>query len=154
MQRWTTGQGGYWDEQKWLAGDFNGDGKDDLAKVFNDRGLGLASIDVHLSSGNGFTMERWATGQGGFWDGQKWLAGDFDGDGKDDMGKAFNDGGLASIDFHISNGKGFTMQRAATRQGGFWGEQQWFAADVNGDGRDEFGKVFSANGLASIDVYI
>ncbi|OBQ06578.1 hypothetical protein [Anabaena sp. AL09] len=99
-------------------------------------------------------MERWATSQGGYWDGQKWFVGDFDGDGKDDMGKAFNDNGLASIDFHISTGKGFIMHRAATRQGGFWPEQQWFVGDFDGDGRDEPGKVFSANGLASMDVYI
>jgi|GEM_PF-6890616 len=32
--------------------------------------------------------------------------------------------------------------------------QQWFVGDFDGDGRDEPGKVFSANGLASMDVYI
>ena len=165
MERWATRQGLFlYGPQKWLVGDFNADGKDDLAKVdmariipdprqpFNDKGV--ANIDVYLSNGNGFHMQRWATEQGGYWDGQKWFVGDFDGDGKDDMGKAFNDNGLASIDFHISTGKGFIMHRAATRQGGFWPEQQWFVGDFDGDGRDEPGKVFSANGLASMDVYI
>jgi hypothetical protein len=49
---------------------------------------------------NLLTMQRWATRQGGFWDAQQWLAGDFNGDGKDDVAKAFNQGGLGSIDVH------------------------------------------------------
>ena len=98
MQRWATRQGGFWDTQQWVVGDFNGDGKDDMGKAFNDGGLG--SIDVHLSIGSGFTMQRWATRQGGFWDTQQWLSGDFNGNGKDEFAKAFNDGGLGSIDVH------------------------------------------------------
>jgi Ca2+-binding RTX toxin-like protein len=86
-----------------------------MAKSFIDGGL--ASIDVHLSNGAGFTMERWATHQGGFWDAQQWLAGDFTGDGKDDMAKSFIDGGLASIDVHLSksiNGTGNALNNSIT----------------------------------------
>ncbi len=150
--RWATRQGGFWNTQQWLSGDFNGDGKDDFAKVFNDGGL--ASIDVHLSSGSGFSFSRWATRQGGFWDAQKWLSGDFNGDGKDDFAKVFNDGGLASIDVHLSSGSGFSFSRWATRQGGFWNTQQWLSGDFNGDGKDDFAKVFNDGGLASIDVHL
>ncbi|MFN6565798.1 hypothetical protein, partial [Dendronalium sp. ChiSLP03b] len=80
------------------SGDFNGDGRDDLAKAFNDNGL--ASIDVHPSSGSSFGIQRWATRQGGFWNEQQWASGDFTGDGRDDFTKAFNDNGLVSIDVH------------------------------------------------------
>ena len=52
MQHWAYQQGGFWDSQKWVSGDFNGDGKDDLANVFNN--AGGANIDVHLSSGSNF----------------------------------------------------------------------------------------------------
>ncbi|MFN6480292.1 hypothetical protein, partial [Nostoc sp. DedQUE07] len=83
IQRWATDQGGFWDAQKWLVGNFNADGKDDLVNVFNDGGL--ASIDTHLSNGGSFDSQRWATGQGGFWDAQKWLVGNFNADGKDDL---------------------------------------------------------------------
>ena len=152
MRRWAIRQGGFWDAQKWVSGDFNGDGKDDFAKVFNDGGL--ASIDVHISNGSSFSMQRWATKQGGFWDAQKWVSGDFNGDGKDDFAKAFNDSGLASIDVHISNGSSFSMQRWATRQGGFWDAQKWASGDFNGDGKDDFAKAFNDSGLASIDVHI
>jgi hypothetical protein len=152
MQRWATKQGGFWDAQQWLTGDFNGDGKTDVAKAFNDGGLG--SVDVHVSNGSGFTMQRWATKQGGFWDTQQWLTGDFNGDGKTDVAKAFNDGGLGSVDVHVSNGSGFTMQRWATKQGGFWDTQKWLTGDFNGDGKTDICKIFNDGGLASIDVHI
>ncbi|WP_255452687.1 M12 family metallopeptidase [Aquimarina sp. RZ0] len=152
MRRWATKQGGFWDAQKWVTGDFNGDGKDDFAKVFNDGGK--ASIDVHLSTGTGFIMKRWATKQGGYWDAQKWVTGDFNGDGKDDFAKSFKDSGKASIDVHISSGSSFTLRRWATQQGGFWDAQKWMTGDFNGDGKDDFAKVFKDNNSASIDVHL
>ena len=152
IQRWATRQGGFWDTQQWVAGDFNGDGRVDLANIFNDNGL--ASIDVHLSNGSSFGIARWATQQGGFWDAQKWVAGDFNGDGRTDLANVFNDGGLASIDVHLSSGGGFGIARWATRQGGFWDAQKWLAGDFNGDGRADLANVFNDGGLASIDVHL
>jgi 2',3'-cyclic-nucleotide 2'-phosphodiesterase (5'-nucleotidase family) len=152
FQRSATGQGAFWDQQQWLTGDFNGDGFDDTAKTFNDNGL--ASVDVHPSNGSSFAMQRWATQQGGFWDQQQWLTGDFNGDGKDDVAKAFNDNGLASVDVHLSNGSSFAIQRWATGQGAFWDQQQWLVGDFNGDGFDDVAKAFNDNGLASIDVHL
>ncbi len=75
LERWSTQQGAFWDAQQWFAGDFNGDGKTDIANVFNENGF--ASIDVHISDGSSFSYGRWATQQGFFWDAQRWFAGDF-----------------------------------------------------------------------------
>ncbi len=154
IQRWATQQGGFWDTQKWFTGDFNGDGFTDVAKAFND--YGYATIDVHLSDGNGkFTIQRWATQQGGFWDAQKWFAGDFNGDGFADVAKAFNDYNYATIDVHLSDGNSkFAMQRWTTQQGGFWNSQQWFTGDFNGDGLTDIVKVFNDYGYATIDVHL
>ncbi|MFN6561598.1 MAG: S8 family serine peptidase [Nostoc sp. ChiSLP01] len=150
--RWATAQGDFWNEQKWLTGDFNGDGRNDLAKVFND--AGRADIDVYLSNSGGFTNERWATRQGGFWNSQKWLVGDFNGDGRDDLAKVFNEANQANIDVHLSSGSNFTIGRWATRQGGFWNSQKWLVGDFNGDGLDDFGNVFNDTNQASIDVHL
>jgi hypothetical protein len=151
IERWATRQGGFWDAQQWVIGDFNGDGRADLANVFNDGGL--ASIDVHLSTGASVGIARWATRQGGFWDAQKWSAGDFNGDGRADLANVFNDGGLASIDVHLSTGASVGIARWATRQGGFWDAQKWSAGDVTGDHRADLVNVFNDENLASLDVH-
>ena len=151
-ERWATGQGFFEDRQKWLAGDFNGDGKDDLAKVYIEKGK--ASIDVHLSGSGAFKPQRWAMQQGSFWDEQKWLAGDFNGDGKDDLAKVYIEKGKASIDVHLSGGGAVKPQRWATQQGSFWDEQKWLAGDFNGNGKNDLAKIFLERNRASIDVHL
>jgi hypothetical protein len=132
-ERWANHQGLFADAQQWISGDFDGDGKVDLANVFDDGGL--ASIDVHPSSGSSFGVQRWATRQGLFSSAQKWIAGDFNSDGKTDLANVFNDGGLASIDVHPSSGSSFGVQRWATRQGLFLDAQKWMAGDFTGGNR-------------------
>lgn len=149
--RWATQHGGYWDAQKWLAGDFNGDGKCDVVNIFTEGGL--ASLDVHASAGSYLGHARWATQQGGFWDAQKWLAGDFNGDGKCDVVNIFTEGGFASLDVHASTGSSFGCARWATQQGSFWDAQKWLAGDFNGDGRCDVVNVYNDSGLATIDVH-
>ncbi len=150
--RWATRQGSYGELQKWFPGDFNGDGKTDYAKVFND--AGAASIDVHVSTGSGFSVQRWATRQGGYWDAQRWLVSDFNGDGKSDFAKVFNDDGIASIDVHLAATGAFIHQRWMTRQEVYMGSHRWFAGDFNGDGRADVANLFDDSGAASINVYI
>ncbi len=157
QERWVTQQVPLIDGTKWLAGDFDDDGRTDLAAVFNDQGS--ASIDVWLSTGSSFTRQRWATQQGGFWATQKWLAGDFDGDGSTDLANVFNDLDQISIDVHRStdfsgsNRPGFTIERWATRQGGFWDAQKWVAGDFDADRRTDLVNVFEDLGQTSIDLH-
>ncbi|ACL67074.1 hypothetical protein A2cp1_3748 [Anaeromyxobacter dehalogenans 2CP-1] len=151
-EAWARASGGFWNAQKWLAGDFNGDGRADLANVFNDGGY--STVDVHLSTGNGFVQTIWATRSGGFWDAQKWLAGDFNGDGRTDLANVFYDGGYSTVDVHVSTGSGFVRTRWATRSGAFWDAQKWLAGDFNGDGRTDLANVFNDGGYSTVDVHV
>jgi len=150
MERWATAMGGTINPQQFLAGDFNGDGRDDITKIFSHGGLD--SIDVYRSNGRGFTMERWATNMGGTINPQQFLAGDFNGDGRDDILKTFSHAGLDHFDVYQSNGRGFTMNRWATGMGATMPNQKFVAGDFNGDGRDDIAKVFGINGTAYVDI--
>jgi uncharacterized protein YkwD len=106
-----------------LVGDFNGDGKADLALV------GAGGVTVALS--NGSTLAKpapWATSP--FYGSKATLAGDVTGDGKADL-------------VAVNAGQTFVMPSTGTGFGpavgwsnsAFYGTRGTFLADVNGDGK-------------------
>jgi hypothetical protein len=129
------------------AGDFNGDGRDDI--VTFTRGS-AADVYVALSNGHGFVGTGW-----------KWhdyfavgteipLVGDFNGDHRDDI-VTFTRGSAADVYVALSNGHGFV--------GTGWKWHDYFAAgteipavgDFNGDGRDDIATFTRGS---SADVYV
>jgi hypothetical protein len=80
---WATRQGGFWDAQRWFAGDVNGDGRVDLADMFDDHGA--ASTDVHASIGDATVLQHVAGQPSSYSDDQRWLAGDVNGDHQVDL---------------------------------------------------------------------
>jgi len=151
MERWATARGSTMEVQQFVAGDFNGDGRDDISKIFSWDNVN--NIDVYRSNGSSFTMERWATNIGRTMGGQQLVAGDFNGDGRDDIANIFSVGGVDNIDVHRSNGSSFSMNRWATAMGATIGGQQFVVGDFNGDGRDDIAKVYGINGNAVADIY-
>lgn len=80
---WTGAGSG---SHRWYVGDFNGDGRDDLAGY--QTGVGTL---VHLSSGLSFNANTyWSTADTG--GGTAFFVGDFNGDGRDDLGRRMSDG--------------------------------------------------------------
>ncbi len=151
LQRWATQQGALIDGMLWFDGDFNGDGRQDLATVWND--AGQITIDVQASTGTAFELQRWATQQGALIDGMLWFAGDFNGDGRDDLATLWNDAGQISMDVHVSTGTAFTNQRWATQQGSVISGMLWFVGDFSGDGKDELAVRWNDAGKITIDVH-
>ncbi len=135
-----------------VAGDFNGDGKDDLATLA-PTGLGgwhdWAAIE--LSTGSGFSSATWPLGalthmhNGGAQSTYLVAAGDFNGDGKDDLAIASPDalGGWKDwIAIELSTGSGFqsTVWPATTpsiMRSAVPGAYHLLAGDFNGDGKDD-----------------
>ena len=72
-----------------------------LLIAFEERGK--ICIEVHLAGNGEFNPQRWMLSQGRFWAEQQWRAGDFNGDGKDDMANAFEERNKANIDVYLSN---------------------------------------------------
>jgi len=99
FSRAITKSGGDWGIQKYISGDFNGDGRVDIAKIWNDGGQ--TSIDIYEQGADGrMEFRRAITKSGGDWGIQKYISGDFNGDGADDISKVWNDEGRTSIDIY------------------------------------------------------
>jgi hypothetical protein len=136
-----------------LVGDFNGDGKDDIATVSLNGGGGWADwIAMELSTGSGFRSKVWGAKtprhirNGGANNDYRVLVGDFNGDGKDDIATITRDGNGGWRDWvavELSTGSGFASKtwRAATpihmRNGGASNDYRVLVGDFNGDGKDD-----------------
>jgi hypothetical protein len=135
---WSAGGvfGGRWG--RYLVGDFNGDGRSDLA-FFDDNNT--VHVNMANADGTGFLGgQRWvAPNSFGHWNG-RYLVGDFNGDGKDDL--LFLEPADNSIHVSLTNtdGTGFFapgsgMWKGPDGFGGVWGRH--YVGNFDGRGGDD-----------------
>jgi hypothetical protein len=150
---WLESAGGWMDSTVWLPGDFNGDGRTDIAGVWNDGGN--VSIAVFLSDGTKFTgWTQWSVKDGGWRDTTKWVAGDFDGDGRTDIAAAWNNAGKTTLTLRRSTGSAFSPVHWLVDAGNWTDSATFVAGDFNGDSRVDIVKLWNDLGLTSSDVYL
>ncbi|WP_146063594.1 FG-GAP-like repeat-containing protein [Streptomyces sp. SM11] len=154
---WTTPGGFTWSASKVTSGDYNGDGKDDVAVFYNGGtsadGKQISSLYTFPSNGTGFGNPRktWTTPGGFTWSASKVTSGDYNGDGKDDVAVLYNGGTsadgkqISSLYTFTSNGTDFNNPRKTwTTPGGFtWSASKVTSGDYNGDGKDDIGVLYN-----------
>lgn len=130
-----------------LTGDFNGDGRTDVARVLDNE------VKVRLSTGTGWTagadLTTFTPGQG-FANSSTYpiFTGDFNADGKTDIGRVTGTG----VSVRLSTGAGWvshpTLSTFSPTQG-FTNASTYpiLVGDWNGDGRTDFGRV-SGSGVS------
>jgi VCBS repeat protein len=134
---------------KTLAGDFDGDGKTDLALM---SGSG-SSLTIYLARSNGdghFTLgSPQVFGGEANWGIFNPLVGDFNGDGKDDLAfttvcntvslfaGSCSNGDNNAVYVATANGAGFTLSARDDLGPSGWSSYYAFAGDFNGDGKTD-----------------
>lgn len=147
---WTSPAGSWTAARdKQVTGDFNGDGRDDLA-VFHGYSDGSNKIFTFLTAPTGgfnYPVGSWTSTSWGSWDRTTVHAGDFDGDGRDDIAAWYDyaDGHDSIYVFPSSPTGTFssTAEAWTTPAGAMWRDHMSIAiGDYNGDGLDDFGALY------------
>ena len=160
---WAPGQGvfqGAAVKGRFVSGDFNGDGKDDIAGMYN-YGDNKPKLFVWPSTGSSFGYEMWwempQYNPAGVTD--RMVSGDFNGDGKDDIAAMYWyngwNGVSTAIHVFLSTGSSFNYQGNP----GWWQSMQgpgsylapnatgrFVSGDFNGDGRDDLAALYDKGG--------
>ncbi|SKA67500.1 Repeat domain-containing protein [Thiothrix eikelboomii] len=119
------------------VGDFNGDGKDDLASLTHNS---ARQMYVSLSNGSSFENPKLWYGLKTAEDGTQ-VIGDFNGDGKADV--ATLQPATGAVFVNLSAGQRFRVQRLWTSNAAL-AAKQIVVGDYNGDGKDDLGFTTTA----------
>lgn len=163
---WTIRNGGLGSFAGWatssgvipLVGDFNGDGRDDVALI--RRHGGWATMPVAYSNGGGGWIVRndgtgsfagWATASG-----VRPLVGDFNGDGRDDVALIRQNGGWNTMPIAFSRGSGgWLIRNRSTGSFAGWATASGvrpLVGDFNGDNRDDVALLRQNGGWGTIPI--
>jgi hypothetical protein len=160
---WTSKTFGSYDSMRLTSGDYNGDGRTDIAGFYNyaDKSIGLFTWLARADGTFGTPTRSWfapATPTWGEIARMKVFSGDFNGDGRTDIGSFYGyaDAGIGLLTWTANASGGF----AAPVRGWYvpptpyWGDVNRLtiaAGDFNGDGRGDVAGFYGyANGNLSM----
>ncbi|MCI8554180.1 MAG: hypothetical protein HFJ80_04460 [Clostridiales bacterium] len=145
-----------------VSGDFNGDGRDDVAALYDYDGQNEYSIHVWRSAGNSFSATQWWLDDR-LYDVEnvtnRVVSGDFNGDGKDDIAALYHYGGENEYAIHVWSSSGSSFSKPS-----WWlGDRQYnvnnvtgrvAVGDFNGDGKDDIAALYDYGGEGEYAIHV
>jgi C1A family cysteine protease len=145
----TTGQGS--GNIQLLPVDMDGDGKTDVAQIWNNGGS--LGVFVYRSTGSSFTQAATylpagiGSGNVGF------VSADYDGDGKTDIIQTWNNNNNLGIIVHRSTGSGYQVAWAGTMPQGY-NNVGLVALDYDGDGKTDLVQAWKDNNTNLLNLLV
>ncbi len=122
-----------------------------LAGAWNNGGQ--TSVAVYPSANTKFLYwSQWSNRDGGWGDSVKWFAGDFNGDGRTDIGAAWNNDGRTTLTVRLSTGTSLTHSHWLNDAGRWSNNSAFVSGDFNGDGLSDVAELWNDLGQNSIKV--
>ncbi|WP_411101036.1 FG-GAP-like repeat-containing protein [Streptomyces sp. x-45] len=140
---WSTKPGNWTFEHIYAqAGDFNGDGRDDIAAwyAYGDGSDKLYTFTANTRGGFNTPFSSVYRAEGWTAQRMKFATGDYDGDGRDDLGAlyGYTDGRVKLITFLTKPTGGFNEPLHGWESTGWtFANASIYSGDFNGDGRDD-----------------
>lgn len=138
-----------------FLGDFNGDGADDITRVYSN-GVNAACQVLTVNAGKtGFDKAAWISSGYVYLPDARWYPGDYNADGRMDFAVVRSTNGVAKADVLLSTGSGFTVHLNWINGSDAYtyGDQIWYPGDFDGDGNSDLIKMYNQEGSLSADVY-
>ncbi|MGW6405857.1 FG-GAP-like repeat-containing protein [Streptomyces vinaceus] len=146
-------------QSQWVVGDFNNDGRDDLAALYDYEDANALFTFLGNADGTFTSLPRSAYVPPGNWNAKnaKLVAGDFNGDKRDDVAMMFDHGGCSTgTHTFLAKADGTFEQQFGSWNSGAgnwcWNESKHVTGDFNKDGRDDILALYG-HGDGSVEMY-